>query len=99
MFFSSHITDEVVAQFKSTIMLLPNGTVLATGIPLDLNLYESEHSVTDEDMVKLLAEDAGLVSTGDSKNKKKRAKKSKAAANAGEKENADDKPAATETKA
>ena len=83
-------------------MLLPNGTVLATGIPLDLNLYESEHSVTDEDMKKLLAEDAGLVSTGDSKNKKKRAKKSKsaaAAANVGEKENADDKPAATEKKA
>ncbi|CAO1400189.1 unnamed protein product [Diamesa hyperborea] len=88
--------DEFVAQFKSTIMLLPNGTVLATGIPLDLNLYESEYTVTDEDMVKLLAEDAGLVSTGDSKNKKKRAKKSKAAAV--EKENAD-KPAATETKA
>lgn len=79
-------------------MLLPNGTVLATGIPLDLNLYQSEHSVTDEEMVKLLAEDAGLVSTGDSKNKKKRAKKSKAAASAGEKENAD-KPAATESKA
>lgn len=102
LFFFCYVTDEFVAQFKSTIMLLPNGTVLATGIPLDLNLYESEHSVTDEDMKKLLAEDAGLVSTGDSKNKKKRAKKSKsaaAAANVGEKENADDKPAATEKKA
>lgn len=72
--------DEFVAQFKSTLLLLPNGTVLATGIPIDMNLYESEYSITDEDLVKLLAENPNVIlpSSG-SKNKKKK-KKSGAAA-------------------
>lgn len=68
--------------------MLPNGTVLATGIPVDLNLYESEYSVKDEELVKLLAEAPNLVTgaatSSSSKNKKK---KKKAASAAGDKEN------------
>jgi hypothetical protein len=70
--------------------LLPNGTVLCTGIPVDLSLYESEYSVTDEELVKLLAENPKLVTgaastSSSSKNKKK---KKKPAAAGGDKENA-----------
>lgn len=61
---------------------------MATGIPVDLSLYESEYSVTDEELVKLLAENPNLVTgaatSSASKNKKK---KKKPAAPAGDKEN------------
>jgi hypothetical protein len=80
--------------------LLPNGTVLATGIPVDLNLYESEHSVTDEELVKILAESPNLVSGGgssSSKNKKKKKKAAGAASEGADKENS--KETATENKA
>lgn len=64
-----------MAQFKSTLLLLPNGTVLATGIPIDANVYESEYSITDEEMVKLLAENPNVIlPTSSSKNKKKKKK-------------------------
>jgi hypothetical protein len=98
--FRSPFLDEFVAQFKSTLLLLPNGTVLATGIPVDLNLYESEHSVTDEELVKILAESPNLVSGGgssSSKNKKKKKKAAGAASEGADKENS--KETATENKA
>jgi hypothetical protein len=92
---SLQLPDEFVAQFKSTLLLLPNGTVLATGIPVDLSLYESEYSVTDEELVKLLAEDPKLVtgaaatsSSSSSKNKKKKKKPAAAAGEGANKENA-----------
>lgn len=73
-------------------MLLPNGTVLATGIPVDLTLYESEYSVKDEELVKLLAESpnlvTGAVAASSSKNKKKKKKPASA-----EKENQSEKEA------
>ncbi|CRL02215.1 CLUMA_CG015415, isoform A [Clunio marinus] len=74
--------NEFVAQFKSTLMLLPNGTILATGIPIDLNLYESEYSVKDEELVKLLAENPNLVSGASSSSSSKNKKKKKKAAGA-----------------
>lgn len=74
--------------------MLPNGTVLCTGMPIDLNLYESEYSVTDEELAKLLAENPNLVTgaatSSASKNKKK---KKKPAAAAGDKENQSEKDA------
>jgi hypothetical protein len=76
------ILAEFVAQFKSTILLLPNGTVLCTGIPIDVNVYESEHKVTDEEMLKILAENPNLVSGGSSSSKNKK-KKKKSSGNAG----------------
>lgn len=90
-----------MAQFKSTLLLLPNGTVLCTGIPVDLSLYESEHSVTDEELVKLLAESPNLVSgpgatSSSSKNKKKKKKPAAAAGTpeSADKENKSETPAA-----
>lgn len=78
------ISAEFVAQFKSTLLLLPNGTVLCTGIPIDTSFYQSEHS-PDEEMTKLLAELPALVAgTSASKNKKK---KKKSSTSAGDKEN------------
>lgn len=92
-----------MAQFKSTLLLLPNGTVLCTGIPVDLNLYESEHSVTDEELVKLLAESPNLVSgpgatSSSSKNKKKKKKPAAAAGATADKENKSETPAAADKK-
>lgn len=78
---------EFVAQFKSTLLLLPNGTVIATGIPIDGNLYESEYKIEDEDLKKLLAENPNVVLPSSSKNKRK---KKKASSGAG-KENENDK--------
>lgn len=84
--------------------MLPNGTVLCTGIPVDLNLYESEHSVKDEELVKLLAESPNLVSgpgatSSSSKNKKKKKKPAAAAgATDTDKENKSETPAAADKK-
>jgi hypothetical protein len=78
---------------------------MATGIPVDLSIYESEYSVTDEEMAKVLAEAPGLVSgpaatSSSSKNKKK--KKKPSGSESGDKENKDEKEketaAATEKK-
>lgn len=65
-------------------MLLPNGTIIATSSPFDANLYESEYSVTDENLQKLLSENVKLlqeVGSGESKKKKKK-NKSKGGSNA-----------------
>lgn len=65
--------------------------MLCTGIPLDLNLYESEYSVSDEELVKLLAENPNLVtgaaSSSSSKNKKKKKKPAAGATENADKEN------------
>lgn len=75
--------DEFVAQFKSTILVLPNGTILATSSSFDANLYESEHSVTDEDLKKLLSESVKFVTEGEASKKKKKNKSKGKSANAG----------------
>lgn len=52
--------NEIVAQFKNTVLILPNGLTVVTGSPFDQGCYESEHSIQDEEMKKLLAEDLVL---------------------------------------
>lgn len=80
--------------------MLPNGTVLCTGIPIDLNLYESEHKVTDEELLKILAENPNLVSgSGGSKNKKKKKKSSGAAAGDNKENKSESEGTAEEKKA
>uniref|UniRef100_A0A2M3YZC2 Putative metallopeptidase n=1 Tax=Anopheles braziliensis TaxID=58242 RepID=A0A2M3YZC2_9DIPT len=80
--------NEFVAQFKYTVLILPNGLQIVTGFPFDPTCYESEHSVKDEDMQKLLAQDLVLANKhnplttipeggSSSKDKKKRRKKNK----------------------
>jgi len=44
------VAGEFVAQFKFTLLLMPNGPMKITGLTFDETLYESENSVTDEEM-------------------------------------------------
>lgn len=46
---------EVVAQFKFTVLLMPNGPQKITGLPFDAALFESEHAIVDEHVKKLLS--------------------------------------------
>jgi len=48
--------NEIVAQFKFTILLLPNGVHRITGLPFDASLYESEHKIQDEGILSLLSQ-------------------------------------------
>lgn len=63
---------EVVAQFKFTVILMPNGPLKITGLPFDSEFYQSEHSVQDEDLKALLAQSASRKAA---KKKKKKAGK------------------------
>jgi len=65
--------SELVAQFKYTVLLMPNGPQRITGIPFDTTRCQSEHSVTDEEVKKLL--------TSSTKKKANKKKKAAAAAN------------------
>ena len=44
------ISGEFVAQFKFTVLLMPNGPMRITGLPFESDLYESEHSIQDEEL-------------------------------------------------
>merc|ERR1712088_282173 len=63
---------EHVAQFKFTVLLMPNGPHKITGIPLDLDMVESEKSIEDLDIQKLLKTSANPKTA---KKKKKAAEK------------------------
>jgi len=41
---------EVVAQIKFTVLMMPNGPMKITGVPLDLSIYESEHQIENEEL-------------------------------------------------
>ena len=45
-----NVAAEFVAQFKYTVLLMPNGPMKITGLPVDTSLYNSEYSVQDEEM-------------------------------------------------
>jgi len=63
---------EHVAQFKFTVLLMPNGPHKITGLPFEEELYSSEHSVKDADIQKLLKTSANPKAA---KKKKKAAEK------------------------
>lgn len=48
--FSFLRTGEVVAQFKYTVLIMPNGVNLVTGVAFLPEQYESEHSITDTEL-------------------------------------------------
>lgn len=73
---------EFVAEFKFTVLLMPNNTMKITGLPLDLELYQSENSITDEAIKNLLS--LSLVTKKKKKKKSKKAGDKKDAANAEE---------------
>jgi len=70
--------DEIVAQFKFTTLLMPNGPLRITGLPFDVAQYESEKKIDDEEILKVLAQSTSKKSK--KKNKKKQAKKAAAEA-------------------
>lgn len=61
--------SEVVAQFKHTVLLMPNGVNLVTGIPFNAESYVSEYSVAQEELKTLLTQPLGPVK-GKGKGKK-----------------------------
>jgi curved DNA binding protein len=77
---------EYVAQFKFTVLLMPNGPLRITNGGTNIDLLESEYTIQDEDLKKILAEPVNM-KTQKKKNKKKTATKEEAS------------PAATETTA
>lgn len=82
--------NEIVAQFKNTVLILPNGLTVVTGCPFDVTCFDSEYSVQDEEMKKLLESDLVLA---DAK-KSAVANLTKAAASAPKAAAGDAKPAA-----
>lgn len=71
---------EFVAEFKFTALLMPNGTMKITGIPVDLECYQTENQILDETIKKLLA------SSLTTKKKKKKTTTKKAAGAGAKKE-------------
>ncbi|KAI0215843.1 Proliferation-associated protein 2G4 [Lamellibrachia satsuma] len=63
---------ELVAQFKFTMLLMPNGPMKITGLPFDADCYQTEYSIEDEDLKNLLATSASRKAA---KKKKKKAVK------------------------
>lgn len=70
--------NEAVAQFKFTVLLMPNGPMKITGLPFDTALYESDCNIQDEEIKSILAASA---SRKTAKKKKKKAEKAVIAAN------------------
>ncbi|XP_053723555.1 proliferation-associated protein 2G4-like [Synchiropus splendidus] len=63
---------EFVAQFKFTVLLMPNGSHRITSGPFDLEIYKSEHEVEDQELRSLIQSSA---SRKTQKKKKKKASK------------------------
>lgn len=59
--------NEIVAQFKFTVLLMPNGPQKITGISLDPTAFQTENCITDEEIKKLITS-----STRNKPNKKKK---------------------------
>lgn len=64
---------ETLAHFKFTCLLMPTGTIKITGLSTDINQFKSEHSIKDEELLKVLAQGVGKKKK--KKNKKKKDKK------------------------
>lgn len=61
-----------VAQFKFTILIVPNGNIRINGGLLDTSLFKSENSIEDKEVLDLLAQSTNRKAGG--KKKKKKAK-------------------------
>lgn len=45
---------EFVAEFKFTVLIMPNNTMKITGLPIDMDCYQTDNSITDEATKALL---------------------------------------------
>jgi len=61
---------EFVSEFKSTVLLMPNGTMKITGLPLDLEAYKTENKIEDKETLALL--ESALIKKKNNKNKNKK---------------------------
>mmetsp|Transcript_54845 Transcript_54845/g.63068 ORF Transcript_54845/g.63068 Transcript_54845/m.63068 type:complete len:387 (-) Transcript_54845:216-1376(-) len=61
---------ELVAQFKYTVMILKGGTVVVSGLPVDLSKFKTEHKIEDEKITALLA--TSMDKSSQKKDKKKK---------------------------
>ena len=61
---------EFVAQFKFTVLLMPNGPLRITNGSMDANLVQSEHSIKDEELRKILTSQVSSKKTNKKKKKK-----------------------------
>lgn len=62
--------SEIVAQFKYTVLIMPNGVNLVTGLNFAPEQYKSEHSITDAELKELVESDLKPKSKSKSKAKK-----------------------------
>lgn len=76
---------EIVAQFKYTVLLMPSGINLVTGLPFDASQYESEHNILDEEMKNLVLSE---IPNKSSKHKSKKGGANKTTPAAAKEENA-----------
>lgn len=67
-----------MAQFKFTVLLMPSGINLVTGLPFDVNQYESEHNILDAEMKDLVLSE---IPNKSAKHKAKKAATNKGASN------------------
>lgn len=72
---------ELVAQFKFTVLLMPSGINLVTGLPFDAAQYESEHNILNAEMKDLVLSE---IPNKSAKHKAKKAAANKGAAGAGD---------------
>jgi len=49
--------DELIASFMYTVLVHPNGNVINTFFPADLELYKSEKAIQDSELLELLQKD------------------------------------------
>ncbi|KAH9287166.1 Proliferation-associated protein 2G4 [Echinococcus granulosus] len=47
---------EFVAQFRFTVVLMPNGLMKITGLPFDSSLYKTDFKTTDAEVKELLSQ-------------------------------------------
>lgn len=63
--------NEFVAQFKYTVLLKPNGPHRITGLPFDVDAFQSEHSIKAEDLKKVVTGSVNIKPKSSKKKKKK----------------------------
>ncbi|MCL4120524.1 UNVERIFIED_CONTAM: hypothetical protein GTU68_060318 [Idotea baltica] len=69
--------NEVVAQFKYTVLLMPNGPNRITPLLFDVDAFQSEYSIEDEEIKKIITGSLNIKSAAKKKKKKKNSEKTK----------------------
>lgn len=84
---------EFVAEFKYTVLLMPNGTMKITGLPLEIENFQTENQIVDEAIKNLIS-----LSLASKKKKKKKTTKKAGAAGAKDEEESEEEEEKSKTK-